>query len=679
MEGCEARMIRSSTVLECLDISSSENHEFRSSKRYYDGLYCKDGVDESLHPLFNPPCTESDDKKSDKRKKESSINDTHEQSLNLEFLVRVCKGVKFLITPAEGKVNYFKESVMVFRDCLESLSIVNLESISCDNGKTYFDNLIEGFFSFLDSEHPHEIKLTGENDEKPNTSASTYEPTELSREDELELVKQLFLSMVLCYNWSLQLLSYANSAIEIAASGVYSIENQKVLSVALGVKEANRHIVFYTSVFYQLWEMFKEQNSLVSSVISDFMSRLAFIKQIIHSEMSYEPHAWNRIKSHLHPPNVDPSLSILNENTEHGEILGVIRNEMMVRINGKVSCDYLRKECDLVSQDLTQMEEKNQQMLEKIDSLKKQLQEISNLFKTEQNIGKIMDSKKFPDPLARLASHLRIFATSNPMREIMFKVIKDNDYSFQMAISAPKDMLFPSLESTKCIFPITFHIHFNDRIYVTQTSRPSIHQSVFLPVKVLERFKGVENKDEKIDEVETWGLHEFENQLPNTFHQRMQYYYERASEFVWNLYILESYKSNGKETLKRLLPQELLEYDCKSTYTYKEGSLWILQNPAASVEVEVVTSNDNFDFVFQNYSSNGTLGVLENTPLVAYLKAQILELPQDPVNVRLRLPSINLQVLNGFSSKITDYFGAKYALISLSVLFESFGVCGSFN
>lgn len=567
-------MTELSTVLEYLEASSLENVELKNSKREHDGIYCKDTIDEGLSLLFSPPCAKGDVVENKKRKRGSFSENNTEMSLNLDFLARICKDIKLLITPAEGQVKYFKESVKVFRDCLEGLSPFDVDSVSCDDGEVYFDNLVEAFFSFLESESPHEIPIDKGTSDVPNTlNARMNDSEELSRDDELELVKQLFLSMVLSYNWSLQLLHYANSTVDIATSNPDKLDKQNILKIALGIKEANRNIVFYTSIFHQLWELFKENDSTINAVISDFMGRLTFLKHIINHEISYDPQAWNRIKSNLHSPKVDPKLTILNEDTEHGENLGLIRSEMMARINGKVSCDYLRKECDLVSQDLTQMEGKHQEMLEKIDLLKKQFQDISNMLKVEQShVGKIMDSKRLPDPLAKLLSHLHIFSTSNPLREITFKVIRDHDYSFQMVIYAPKDLFFPSFESTKFVFPITFHIYLTDRIHVTQTSTPSLHQSICLPEKVLEMFKGAQGAENHVDEADTWGLHEFENELPNTFHQRMHYYYERASEYVWNLYILETYKSNNRDALKHLLPQELLEYDCKSTYIHKEVS-----------------------------------------------------------------------------------------------------------
>ncbi|KAF5153494.1 hypothetical protein TpMuguga_01g01065 [Theileria parva strain Muguga] len=606
-----------------------------------------DSIPNLVTPLFNPPVSEKFVQKEPKKHKTVNLK-TSNLALDLEYVTKVCKDTKFFIKPTEDGLNYVNESLSLFESCLHCLPNFSFKDSNKEDAESYFNSLFESLLSCIEKEN-YEVELKEETDEDMSSlEVKNVTKPEFSNEGDHQLMKQLFISLLLSYNWSLHLYNLTNIAFKISKSNLSDYPNESILKTALGLKEANRNYVFYKNVSQQLWDLLKSKEESVNSFISEFMQKIAFINNIVDTEMAYEPNLWNKLKSEIPESEKKPPFPSRNQ---HEANLNIIRNEMGRRINNRTKCEYLRRELDDVTSQMLNLESKNEEVLTKLDSLRKQLEELTGSFTTDVDTTKTGDSKKLPPVMASLYTHLNNFSQSNPLRDVNFKVLKEEN-AFQMSLSAPRDLLFPSLEATKFSFPLVYQFEPKGKeIKVSQVNSPKLSSSKTPMDLAMNKFMGNEQQGDF-----DFGLKRYHDQLPKDFQENMENLYKLAQEFVWNLYILESYKTNNKSILSKILPPELQDRKVHSKYTYKEKNLWNLSNEAASVVVQVECKG-NFKFKFSEFKKKGKIEVAESSKLMEHLKEK---------------HSVKIENFGELSKPILEYFDKGYHLNHLSVLFESY-------
>ncbi|XP_953708.1 uncharacterized protein TA16140 [Theileria annulata] len=617
------------------------------TKRHLDHSYSGDSIFSFVTPLFNPPVSEKFVQKESKRHKKVNFKNSN-LALDLEYVTKVCNDTKFFIKPTEDGLHYVNESLMLFESFLHSLPNFSFKDSTKEDAESYFDALFESLLSCIEKEK-YEVEIKEEPaDDFSSLEIKNINKPEFSNEDDHQLMKQLLISLLLAYNWSLHLYNLTNIAFKISKSDLSDCANESILKTALGIKESNRNYIFYKNVSQQLWYLLKSKEENVNSFISEFTQKIAFINNIVDIEMAYEPNMWNKLKSEI--PDSEKKTPFPSRN-HHEENLNIIRNEMGRRINNQTKCEYLRRELDDVTSQMLNLESKNEEVLTKLDSLRKQLEELMGSFTTEIDNTKAGDSKKLPAPMSTLYTHLNNFSQSNPLRDISFKVLKEEN-GFQMSLSAPRDVLFPSLEATKFSFPLVYQFEVKGKeIKVTQVNSPKLISSKTAMDLAMNKFMGIEQQGDF-----DFGLKRYQDQLPKDFQENMETLYKLAQEFVWNLYILESYKTNNKSILSKILPEELQNRKIHSKYTYKEKNIWNVSNEAASAVVQV-ESNGNFKFKFSEFKKKGKIEVTESSKLMEHLKEKHV---------------VKIENFGDLSKPIMDYFNKGYNLNHLSVLFESY-------
>ncbi|UKJ88407.2 HR1 rho-binding repeat containing protein [Theileria orientalis] len=645
-------MIGPSTVLNLLKDSNTEGDTFKLPKRPLEIFYSNNSLKDVTTSLFYPSLSELNELESTKNAKKPKLEHTNLR-LDLDYVKKHFTDTKFFITPSETRLDYLNESLNLFEGCLVSLPNFKVIDKNITDAESYFNNLVESFFLYLENDN---VEIDYEQDyleDFPQEDHNNLTRAEFNNEEDRPVMVQLFLSTILAYNWSLKLFEHTQTALEISKCNLSECETHKILEAALGLREANRNYVFYSTVSQTMLNVLKTRETVTNSFIVEFMERVGFLNNIASTEMAYEPLSWNRIRVNFSIP--EPT-GTTNPKTEHEENLKIIRNEMAKRLSGRSKCEYLRREVENANSEMMQMESKNGEVLAKLEALKNQLNELPSTFKFESaTIGKLTDSKKLPRKLFDLLIHLNNFSQSNPLREINFKILKDHNYSFQMMIMAPKDLLFPSLEATKFLFPLVFHFYLvEDNLKVKQVNT-NLSTSKTVSELVLNKFLGIE-QDADLE----LGLDEFEDHLTEKFHETMEKLYKLAQEFVWNLYVLESYKSNNKSILSKIMPRELQDRTTNSKYTFKEKNVWTLSNDAASVTVHVVNLDGTFKLRFTEFEKKGNLENVEGSKLVDHL--------------RQKNHQFDVENLTGMAESILEHFSSTRELINTAVLFESYSV-----
>ncbi|BAM39556.1 HR1 rho-binding repeat containing protein [Theileria orientalis strain Shintoku] len=654
-------MIRPSIVSNILKDSNLEENTHKHSKRPLEIFYYNNSFEDVTTSLFYPSLSEQNELKLTKNVKKPKLTNST-LLLDLEYVKKHFTDTKFLITPSEIGLDYMDESLSLFEDCLNSLPNFKVIDNNVTDAVSYFNNLVESFFLYLENEN---VEMDYEQDnieDFPKEDQNNLTSIEFNTKEDRPVMVQLFLSTILAYNWSLKLFEHTQTALEISKWNLSECETNKILEAALGLREANRNYVFYNTVSQTMLNVLKSRETMTNSFIVEFMERVVFLNKIATTEMSYEPLSWNRIRVNFSMPEQTVAT---DSKTEHEENLNMIRNEMAKRLSGRSKCEYLRREVENANAEMQQMESKNEEVLAKLEALKNQLSELPSTFKFESaSVGKMTDSKKLPRKLFDLLTHLNNFAQSNPLREINFKVLKDHNYSFQMVILAPKDLLFPSLEATKFLFPLVFHFYLEEEKLRVKQVNSKMSTSKPVVELVMNRFLGTEEEEDL-----ELGLEEFDDHLSEKFHDTMEKLYKQgkfvrvistAQEFVWNLYVLESYKSNNKSILSKIMPKELQDRTTHSKYTFKEKNVWKLSNEAASATVQVENVNGTLKFQFTEFEKTGTLENIENSKLVDHLKQKNHE--------------FDVESLAGMAENILDYFSSTRDLINTAVLFESYSV-----
>ncbi|UKK00802.2 HR1 rho-binding repeat containing protein [Theileria orientalis] len=649
-------MIRPSTVLNLLKDSNTEEDTHKFPKRPLEIFYSNNSLKDVTTSLFYPSLSEPNELKLTNNRKKPKLEHSNLR-LDLEYVKKHFTDTKFFITPSETGLDYLNESLNLFEGCLDSLPNFKVIDRNITDTESYFNNLVESFFLYLENEN---VEMNYEQDnleDFPQEDHNNLTSSEFNTEEDRPVMVQLFLSTILAYNWSLKLFEHTQTALEISKCNLSECETHKILEASLGLREANRNYVFYNTVSQTMLNVLKSREHMTNSFIVEFMERVGFLNNIATTEMAYEPLSWNRIRVNFSIPEITGTT---DPKTEHEENLNMIRNEMAKRLSGRSKCEYLRREVENANSEMLQMESKNEEVLAKLEALKNQLNELPNTFKFESaSIGKLTDSKKLPRKLFDLLMHLNNFSQSNPLREINFKILREYNYSFQMMILAPKDLLFPSLEATKFLFPLVFHFYLEEESLKVKQVNSNLSTSKTVTELVLNKFLGIEQGEDL-----ELGLDEFDDHLTEKFHETMEKLYKLAQEFVWNLYILESYKSNNKSILSRIMPRELQDRTTHSKYTFKEKNVWTLSNEAASVTVQVVNVDGTFKFRFTDFEKTGNLENVEESKLVDHLRENNHQ--------------FDVENLTGMSDNILDHFSSKRDLINTAVLFESYSVRAPF-
>lgn len=277
-------MIRPSIVSNILKDSNLEENTHKHSKRPLEIFYYNNSFEDVTTSLFYPSLSEPNELKLTKNVKKPKL--THSTLLlDLEYVKKHFTDTKFLITPSEIGLDYMDESLSLFEDCLNSLPNFKVIDNNVTDAVSYFNNLVESFFLYLENEN---VEMDYEQDnieDFPKEDQNNLTSIEFNTKEDRPVMVQLFLSTILAYNWSLKLFEHTQTALEISKWNLSECETNKILEAALGLREANRNYVFYNTVSQTMLNVLKSRETMTNSFIVEFMERVVFLNKIATTEM----------------------------------------------------------------------------------------------------------------------------------------------------------------------------------------------------------------------------------------------------------------------------------------------------------------------------------------------------------------------------------------------------------
>ncbi|GFE55617.1 sugar-binding of ABC transporter system related protein, putative [Babesia ovis] len=584
------------------------------------------------------------------------------------------------IVPRNGDLEFVNESLELLKGSMCKIPGFQLNNglenvdLSDDGPEGYFTKLVDNFFDYLDHLDIPDIGVGSENLCQSNRQEKTKINT--SNDHDRSLFRVLLQCHVLWYNWVLQLKATAETALGLIESTLTRSDAKKVLKTALGLKEANRNMVFYSTLCVQLRSLLRKRESTLNKVIWELLSRMHFLGHIGACQEDDDTAPWLRMAEQLSQELNDPP--VYDDAEQFKQNLKRIRREMQSRIRAKGQCDAVSKECDYAAQEQTALNGRKMTLATKLEQTSKVVQDLVSAHRTDIQVDtlKIADAKKLPALVHHFAGRLQLHGLKNPNREIGLKVVKDREreYSLVVALSVPRDMLMPNPDIASRIFPLNFRVTLCEKggLKVKQPNCPFN----ILPMGDIAKREAGDNGDvssvsaseESSPEADinhtTLGLHNFnlnDRFLPQVFCDRLDWWYNLSNNYMWNTYCIENYRRNRLD-VKQFLPSELRKDRC-SKYEYKTPIL-LLSNDSASIKLRLqIDSNQRPSCRFNDFEWTTKLALKEMTPLMervanknkqAIDKAEVCEL------------------LETVDEDIWSHFGADYQNIQVAVLLESY-------
>lgn len=247
-----------------------------------------DVLESELFQMFNPSRNSPTSKRvrSATRKvgKPKTIINGTGLSLDLDFITSMCSDFKIVQTPTEGELKFLGKSFDLFKTCLIDCGSSDLtDSASDSDAIVVFESFWNSFTSMLDRDELKKVELS-EGDFDYLVSESDLTNSKLEYSIEFLVIKQLFIAMILLSNWCFQLSSHVDVAISIAKCEVKLDDPEVVLNTAFGIKECNRNMTFYNNVASCLLKFLGNQNSKLDALVSSFLGKVEFLKQMIGAE-----------------------------------------------------------------------------------------------------------------------------------------------------------------------------------------------------------------------------------------------------------------------------------------------------------------------------------------------------------------------------------------------------------
>ncbi|KAK1443242.1 hypothetical protein BgAZ_201180 [Babesia gibsoni] len=509
----------------------------------------------------------------------------------------LCNTADLLITPHDGELNYVGHSLEILRECIADMPGLSDKSLwntsSHTDAESLFDYLCGIFFDYLEDEIVCTVQLDDEIDH--SDMSHTDRNIDVNMSDHRDIVRQLLRCIVLWLNWTLQLSSHAHNAFELARGSLGKDDMNLVLDTAIGIKESNRNMAFYSSVFQKLSELVKRKNIELDNKISDLLCKTEFIKNMIFGGSPEEATPWKKLSAQLSSISVDQN-EIPYEESHNDYIANInkVRNEMRLRMDRKGYCDALSRECEIYNQELNGLNSRWQSVTSRFEQVVRQLNDLTAPMKAETLVEafKVADAKRMHPLLQHFFVRLQIRMMHTPNREVHYKVVRERDYVLQVSLLAPRDMLLPSADVTVTCFPlhVVFYVGDGDTLYVREPTISTHSGSNFVhsveSSNTTPKSSGTP-RSLPVSPDKNWGLEDFtmdSDDIPPPFFERLRFWYDMAYMNVWNCYTIDSYK-RGKKDIVTLLPKSL-QRKCASQYSFSDNR-WTLSNSCASMKMKL--------------------------------------------------------------------------------------------
>ncbi|KAK1936074.1 hypothetical protein X943_001287 [Babesia divergens] len=603
----------------------------------YTRIFTNASLEEAVKRLYSPSkgCStvESPNRRAKKPHKEKPCDFSGVFRFDQKEVARLCKSTDLQLTPSDGELLFLGESLQLLRTSISEILGLPLKdglekSLSdTKDPEAYFDCLVSRFLEHLDNESVVDVRLPDETDSTGpiDCNAAPGLP------NEHDVIRAQLRCITLWCNWAQQLSAHTETALRLVRTPVRDIDLDMLIETAMGIKESNRNMVFYSSVCTQLAEALKTKDGALDMILSTLMCKIHYIRHMQGSTQSADSDSWKRLSAQL-------SAIVVNQNeipyddsaTEHMANMNSVRNEMRLRMDRKGYCDALSRECDMYTHEYNTLNTRYQAIASRVDQIMKQLHDLGGSFRWDSQVDalKIVDARKLCPLLQHFLVRLNLRMLQYPNREVLYKVVREREYVLQVSLLAPRDMLMPSVDAVMPTFPLVFVF------YVDESDTISVREPS-LSISTLACFSmGKESPRASIHDSSPrtwpltydpdWGLDDFmltTSEMPPIFCDRLRSWYDAAHLHVWNCYYIDCYRRGKLETL-HLFPQQLRKKHL-SQYTIADNN-WILSNQCASITF-TLEFNEKLEprCKFSNFEQKDVLTVENSIDLIDRLSKDV--------------------------------------------------------
>ncbi|GBE60043.1 HR1 rho-binding repeat containing protein, putative [Babesia ovata] len=651
-------------VLEKIESHSIDcpSNETAATDVSYGKIFSRAPLEEFLKRLFNPPlkdCEEVADPERKKRPREESTPVKGRIKFDKAAISRICPNAEFPFPSSGGDLLFIDESLEMLRSCLDDLPGFKLikgpEAKGSEPGDpdAYFMQLVDSFLACTDAEEIPEVRLEGETD--CNVSDHRH-PVNVDANYDRQAIRELLRCLVLWCNWVFQMNAHTKSALSIAQSTLQRSMAPQVIEVALGIKQANRNVAFYSSMCTKITAALRERGSKYDQIIKDTLCKVHHVRfNVGRVHRASSNSSWERLSNKLSKYTTDENEIPMDDmSDEYRRNINLVRNEMRLRMKKKGICDSLSKTCDMLSQELASINSKRQSLLTRMEQAMRQLRDLTTSYRAEAYVEslKLTDSKKLPTLLHNFLSRMQLRAIGTPNRDVVFKVFKegDRDYGLHMTFAAPRDVLMPSADAASIVFPLLFLATLDERGLVRireprfpfpgsavcdTTPRADCTPRRMECVSIHSESSMSTGSDSPKETIIGEGMvldtfTAMDKELPQHFIERMEWWYEIARQHVWNCYLADVYR-RGRSTPINLLPQELRKHH-SSQYTCRSSG-WVLGNKCASIRMRLeFTEELEPRCTFSEFEHDEPLYIEGTPPMVDIVRDSFTDVKEDKIN-----------------------------------------------
>ncbi|CDR94807.1 hypothetical protein, conserved [Babesia bigemina] len=616
--------------------------------------------EESVKKLFNPPLKDGEEDAEPgrtKRPREESTPVKGRIKFDRASISRVCPNVEFPFSPSESDLLFIDESLELLRSCFDDLPgfklIREIEATGSEYGdpEERFMLLVDSFFAYMDSEETPEVRLEGETD---CTSSEQTPSVDVDVNYDRQAFRELLRCLVLWCNWVFQMHEHTKDALSIAQSTLQHNTASKIVDTALGLKQANRNMAFYSNMCSRLTAVLRERGAKYDQIIKDTLCKVHHVRFNVGRVQQSSNASWERLSAVLSKQTTaENEIPMDDAGDDYRRNINLVRNEMRLRMKKKGSCDSLTKACDMLTQELASINSKRQSLVTRMEQAMRQVRELTTSYRADAYVEslKLTDSKKLPTLLHNFLSRMQLRAIATPNRDVVFKVFREGDreYGLHMTFAAPRDVLMPSADAASIVFPLMFLATVDERglIRIREPRFPfpgsavcdstpradttprrmecvSIHSESSMST-------GSDSPKETIN-VDGMVLDTFtalDKELPQHFCERLDWWYDIARQHVWNCYLADGYR-RGKCSSISMLPQELRRSH-SSQYTSRSSG-WILSNKCASVRMRLeFTEELEPRCTFSEFEHYEPLYLESTSPIVDLVRDRFTDANEDKI------------------------------------------------
>ncbi|ORM39635.1 uncharacterized protein BXIN_0257 [Babesia sp. Xinjiang] len=690
-------------------LDSLESHASLSPKRGIEILdsgcnhvFSKRPLDDAIRLLYRPDAGVESSIETrfilKRARKDASKRFRDTLPFDREGVSAACPSANFCVAPRVGELLFLEDALDMLRTCIikmpgfdkkEQLDALSLES---DGVVSYFSQVVDIFLEYLDEQCVADLHIEG----VPDMGECSEDESTVSLPDDTDRdsVGVILHCLILWCNWVFEMRSIAETALSLVHSSLDRCESQHVLDTAVRLKEANRNMVFYSSMCRTMSAALSERDSCMSHLVWDLVCEIQLLTQVERQADASAASPWQLISEQLSCGTIESNEipSVVSDDPFHKNVQ-LLRNEMRVRINFKGECDALSRECDHYLQEQSSLNGRRLALVGRLEQLSKQLQELVTAHRIDTHIDsvKLPESKKLSPLLYHFLVRMQLLSLCRPSREILFKVMKyrDSDYCLHMSLLTPRDLLMPNSETASKAFPLQFIVSLdaNGRLCVKEPlypfsipflSRITSNSDVNSDKSEISNTSTSDDGSKDVDSCDTCGLGEFsleDNDIPSAFCDRLEWWYRVAHQHIWNYHIVDGYRYNRLD-VDFLLPCELTRGHV-SRYEYKCGA-WLLANECASIVMRLEFDESlKARCTFSDFDRKGRLQLDCDSPLIGRVSSKRECLNSEnvcEVTLEYRILYIYVQFLESLYDEISHHFGSVSLIVNLALLMESYAL-----